>query len=42
MAQINCKPDGNVPTVLHQNRYYSPIVDGDFDFVSFISMLITI
>lgn len=35
MPQINCKPDGNLPTAPHQNRYYTPIVDGDFDFVSF-------
>lgn len=40
MPQINCKPDGNIPTAHHQNRYYTPIVDGDFDFVSFIDMLI--
>lgn len=35
MPQINCRPDGNVPAALHQNRYYSPIVEGDFEFVSF-------
>lgn len=40
MPQTNCRPDGNLPTPLHQNRYYTPIVDGDFDFVSFIDMLI--
>ncbi|KAL5233147.1 hypothetical protein ACI65C_000557 [Semiaphis heraclei] len=37
MPQINCKPDGNIPTAHHQNRYYTPIVDGDFDFLKFLS-----
>ncbi|XP_022167502.1 serine/threonine-protein kinase 3 [Myzus persicae] len=37
MPQINCKPDGNLPTAPHQNRYYTPIVDGDFDFLKFLS-----
>ncbi|KAL4091418.1 hypothetical protein QTP88_026110 [Uroleucon formosanum] len=37
MPQINCRPDGNLPTALHQNRYYTPIVDGDFDFLKFLS-----
>lgn len=34
MPQINCRPDGH-PVALHQNRYYSPIVEGEFEFVSF-------
>jgi len=42
MPQINCKPDVNAPNILHQNRHYSPIVDGDFEFVSFVCMSIII
>lgn len=36
MPQINCKPDGNIPVPPHQRRYYSPIVEGEFEFVSII------
>ncbi|XP_060873154.1 serine/threonine-protein kinase 3-like [Metopolophium dirhodum] len=37
MPQINCRPDGNLPTALHQNRHYTSIVDGHFDFLKFLS-----
>ncbi|XP_060872905.1 serine/threonine-protein kinase 3-like [Metopolophium dirhodum] len=37
MPQINCKPNGKLPTALHQNRYYTPNVDGNFDFLKFLS-----
>jgi len=42
MPQINCRPDVNLPTALHQNQYYKQIADGDFGFVSFIDMLVII
>eukprot|EP00102_Acyrthosiphon_pisum_P024519 XP_016661729.1 PREDICTED: serine/threonine-protein kinase 3-like [Acyrthosiphon pisum] len=37
MPQINCKPDGNLPTDFHQNQYNKPTVDGDFGFLKFLS-----
>lgn len=42
MPQINCRPDGNIPAAPHQIRYYSPIVEGDFEFVSYIVNIIQI
>lgn len=39
MPQINCRPDGNVPAAPPQNRYYSSIAEGDFDFVSLTNYL---
>ncbi|CAH1736324.1 serine/threonine-protein kinase 3 [Aphis gossypii] len=37
MPQINCRPDVNAPNTLHQNRHYSPIVDGDFEFLRYLT-----
>jgi hypothetical protein len=39
MPQINNRPEGPISAVPHQNRYYSPIVEGDFEFVSFILII---
>jgi len=41
MPQINSKPDRNMP-VIHQHRYYSPIVESEFEFVSLIYIYIRI
>ncbi|XP_025412808.1 serine/threonine-protein kinase 3 [Sipha flava] len=37
MPQINNRPEGPISAVPHQNRYYSPIVEGDFEFLKFLS-----
>ncbi|XP_050440383.1 serine/threonine-protein kinase 3 [Adelges cooleyi] len=37
MPSNNCRPDANVQAVAQQNRYYSPIVEGDFEFLKFLS-----
>lgn len=36
MPQINCRPDGNLLPAPHQIRYHSPLIEGDFEFVSFM------